>query len=155
MLLATSGLCNASGKRVSVTTAEHGTTCEKQLVRGTFTLQMSPIRLPNTLSVWTIGRRQCKCCHLTRSLNTFLTSLSAMINDALEIWLVDPSAHKNEIARTTFLKGKLLSAMGKMQKASIALKVACRLRKEITKEDRDLESLTMEDFDDIVAFWAR
>lgn len=78
-----------------------------------------------------------------------------MINDALEIWLVDPSAHKNEIARTTFLKGRLLSAMGKMQKASIALKVACRLRKEITKEDRDLESLTMEDFDDIVAFWAR
>ena len=100
-------------------------------------------------------RRRCKCCHSTKSLNTFLNSLSAVINDALGIWLVDPNAHKNEIARTTFLKGKLLAAMGKTQKASIALRVACRLRKEITQEDRHLESLTMKDFDEIVAFWAR
>ena len=78
-----------------------------------------------------------------------------MINGALDIWSVDPSAHKNEIARTTFLKGKVLEAMGKIQKASIALRVACRLRREITKEDRDAKSLTMEDFDEIVAFWAR
>ncbi|OQE22153.1 hypothetical protein PENFLA_c013G10931 [Penicillium flavigenum] len=77
------------------------------------------------------------------------------INGALEIWSVDPNAHKNEIARTTFLKGNLLATMGKMQKASIAFRVACRLRKEITKEDRDLKSLTPKDFDDIVAFWAR
>jgi hypothetical protein len=78
-----------------------------------------------------------------------------MINGALDIWFVDPSAHQNEIARTTFLKGKLFEAMGKMQKSSIALRVACRLRKEITKEDRDVKSLTTEDFDEIVAFWAR
>jgi hypothetical protein len=78
-----------------------------------------------------------------------------MMNRALEIWSVDPSAHKNEIARTTFLKGKVLAAMDKMEKVSIALKVACRLRKEITKEDRDVDSLMMEDFDQIVAFWAR
>ncbi|KAJ6188767.1 hypothetical protein N7519_003675 [Penicillium mononematosum] len=77
------------------------------------------------------------------------------INDALEIWSVDPDAHKNEIARTTFLKGNLLATMGKMEEASIAFRVACRLRKEITKEDRDLKSLTTKDFDDIVAFWAR
>lgn len=100
-------------------------------------------------------KRRCKSFYLNRSLNTFLTCLSAMINDALEIWSVDSNAHKNEIARTTFLKGKLLSAMGKMQKASIAFRVACRLRKEITKEDRDLNSLTMIEFDEIVAFWAR
>ncbi|KAL2833318.1 tetratricopeptide repeat domain-containing protein [Aspergillus cavernicola] len=78
----------------------------------------------------------------------------AMINGALDIWNVDPSAHKNEIARTTFLKGRLFEATGRMQKASIALRVACRLRKEITKEDRDVKSLMMEDFDEIVAFWA-
>ncbi|KAJ5796517.1 uncharacterized protein N7518_005057 [Penicillium psychrosexuale] len=78
-----------------------------------------------------------------------------MINDALGIWSVDSNAHKNEIARTTFLKGNLLAAMGKMQKASIALRVACRLRKEITEEDRLLKNLTMKDFDEIVAFWAR
>ena len=78
-----------------------------------------------------------------------------MINGALDIWSVDPSACRNEIARTTFLKGKLLAAQGKMQKASIALKVACRVRKEVTKEDRDVNSLTTEDFEEIVAFWAR
>lgn len=78
-----------------------------------------------------------------------------MINGALDIWSIDPSAHKNEIARTTFLKGKLFEAMGKTQKAAIALRVACRLRKEITKEDRTVENLATEDFDEIVAFWAR
>lgn len=84
-----------------------------------------------------------------------LTCISAMINWALDIWAVDPTAHKNEIARTTFLKGKLFETTGKAQKASIALRVACRLRKEITKEDRDAKSLTTKDFDEIVAFWAR
>lgn len=86
----------------------------------------------------------------------FLTSFnSAMINGALDIWSIDPSAHKNEIARTTFLKAKLFEATDKMQKASVASKVACRLRKEITKEDRDAKSLTTGDFDEIVAFWTR
>jgi hypothetical protein len=78
-----------------------------------------------------------------------------MINGALDIWSVDPNAHKNEIARTTFLKGKVFEATSKAQKASVALRVATRLRKEITKEDRDVKSLTTKDFDDIVAFWAR
>ncbi|CZS95367.1 uncharacterized protein RAG0_05033 [Rhynchosporium agropyri] len=78
-----------------------------------------------------------------------------MINGALDIWSVDPNVHKNMIARTTFLKGKLFEAMGKTQKSSIALRVACRLRKEVTSEDRDVKSLTSEDFDEIVAFWAR
>lgn len=78
-----------------------------------------------------------------------------MLNRALDIWSVDPSAHKNEIARTTFFKGRLFEATGKAQKASVALRVACRLRKEITKEDRNVSDLTMEDFHEIVAFWAR
>ena len=78
-----------------------------------------------------------------------------MINGALETWSIDPSARKNEIVRTTFLKGKVFEATGKTQKASVALRVACRLRKEITKEDVDLKTLTMEDFDNIVAFHFR
>lgn len=68
---------------------------------------------------------------------------------------MDPNAHKPEIARTTFLKGKLFEASGKPQKASIALRVATRLWKEITKKDRDVKSLAMEDFDGLVAFWSR
>lgn len=82
-------------------------------------------------------------------------SAIGMINVALDIWSVDPTAHKNEISRTTFLKGKLFEVTGKNQKASIAFRVACRLRKEITKDDRDMNCLTTKDFDEIVAFWAR
>lgn len=78
-----------------------------------------------------------------------------MINGVLDIWNVSHSTHKNEIARTTFLKGKLFESTGKTQKASIAHKVSCRLRKEITKEDRDVKSLTTEDFEEIVAILAR
>lgn len=78
-----------------------------------------------------------------------------MINEALDIWSVDMTSHKNEIARTTFVKGKLFEMTGKAQKASVALRVACRLRKEITMEDRDTKDLTTEDFDQIVAFWGR
>lgn len=78
-----------------------------------------------------------------------------MVNVALNIWSVDPNAHKNEIARTTFLKSRLFEATGKVQKASISLRVASRLRKEILKEDRDMKNLTARDFDQIVAFWAR
>ena len=78
-----------------------------------------------------------------------------MADRALNIWSVDPCAHKNEIARTTFLKGRLFQATGRSQKAYIAFKVACRLRKEITQEDLDMDSLTTKDFDEIVAFWAR
>jgi hypothetical protein len=78
-----------------------------------------------------------------------------MANGALDVWSVDPSAHKNEIARTTFFKGRLFEATDRGQKASIAFRVAWRLRKEITQEDRDISSLTTKDFDEIVAFWAR
>ncbi len=78
-----------------------------------------------------------------------------MLNEALDILSVDPSAHKNEIGRSTFFKAKVFEATGKAQKAAIAFRVASRLRREVTKEDREVKSLKMEDFDEIVAFWAR
>ncbi|ATY63318.1 hypothetical protein A9K55_008959 [Cordyceps militaris] len=77
------------------------------------------------------------------------------VNTALAAWAVDPNAHKSEIARTTFLKGSIFQAMGHAQKAGIALRVACRLRREVTGEDREARSLSMADFDRIVAFWSR
>ncbi|KAI1078974.1 tetratricopeptide repeat domain-containing protein [Whalleya microplaca] len=109
----------------------------------------------------TVGERDFYTANITHKIAEHLIRVGrneeaiCMINAALDIWSVDPSAHRNEIARTTFLKGKLFEATGKTQKASIALRVASRLRKEITKEDRDVKSLTTEDFDRIVAFWAR
>ncbi|KAK2600215.1 hypothetical protein QQS21_005011 [Conoideocrella luteorostrata] len=79
----------------------------------------------------------------------------SMVNGALEIWFVDQSAHMNEIARTTFLKSKLLEAIGKTKEAAIALKFAYDLRQKITEDDSDVASLTTEDFDKLVGFWAR
>ncbi|EMR67542.1 putative tetratricopeptide repeat domain-containing protein [Eutypa lata UCREL1] len=109
----------------------------------------------------TVGERDFYTANITHKIAEHLIRLGrneeaiATINGALEIWSVDPSAHRNEIARTTFLKAKLFEVTGKMQKASIALRVASRLRKEISKEDRDAKTLTKEDFDEIVVFWAR
>ncbi|EER42224.1 tetratricopeptide repeat domain-containing protein [Histoplasma capsulatum H143] len=109
----------------------------------------------------TVGERDFYTANVAHKLAEHLMRLGrseeavALINNALEIWTIDSSAHKNEISRTTFLKGKVFESTGKMQKASIAFRVACRLRKEITNEDRDVKSLTKEDFDEIVAFWAR
>ncbi|OBR14340.1 Tetratricopeptide repeat domain-containing protein [Colletotrichum higginsianum IMI 349063] len=91
--------------------------------------------------------------HLTRQCRS--EEAIDMFNMALNIWSVDPNARKNEIARTTFFKGKVFEATGKAQKASISLKVASRLRKEIVDDDRDVSSLTTRDFDGIVSFWAR
>jgi hypothetical protein len=42
-----------------------------------------------------------------------------------------------------------------VQKASIALRVAGRLRKEITGKPQDPKTLTIADFDELVAFWTR
>lgn len=77
------------------------------------------------------------------------------INTALKTWTFDGEVYKNELARTTFLKAKVLQNCGKDSKAAVAFKVACRLRREITKEKKNVEELTYEDFDNLVTFWSR
>ena len=54
--------------------------------------------------------------------------------------------HKRD-SRNTFLNGRFFEGMGKTQRASIALGIACGLRQEITKEDQDVKSLTAADFE--------
>jgi hypothetical protein len=78
-----------------------------------------------------------------------------MINAALDIWSVDSDTHKNEIGRSTFLKGKVFEAMGRDKKAYIAFRVATRLFNEVTQQKRQVGTLTAADFDEIVAFWSR
>ncbi|KAE8389009.1 hypothetical protein BDV23DRAFT_184858 [Aspergillus alliaceus] len=38
----------------------------------------------------------------------------SMINGALDIWFVDPTAHKDEIARSPFRKGNIFGTVGEM-----------------------------------------
>lgn len=48
----------------------------------------------------------------------------------------------------------MFEALGKGPKAAVVIRVAARLRKEITKEDRNEKFLMKVDFDEIVAFWS-
>jgi hypothetical protein len=84
------------------------------------------------------------------------TAKSDMINKALECWDYDSDVYKPELARTTFLKARLMQQLGKEQKASVLLKVACRLRKNLVPfDDRDASLLSFEEFDMLVTFWSR
>ena len=79
-----------------------------------------------------------------------------MINAALQTWSYDAESYKPELARTTFLKARLLEQLGREQEGNIAFKVAGQLRKEIEPEDnRDVKDLSAEDFDHLLAFWSR
>ncbi|KAI0858271.1 hypothetical protein F4860DRAFT_486771 [Xylaria cubensis] len=79
-----------------------------------------------------------------------------MINEALKIWSYDAMVYKPELARTTFLKARLLEQLGKTQKANIAFKVVQRLRADVVPNDkRDVRSLEPQDFDCLLAFWSR
>ncbi|KAI0100946.1 tetratricopeptide repeat domain-containing protein [Nemania sp. FL0031] len=79
-----------------------------------------------------------------------------MINEALKIWDYDASVYKPELARTTFLKARLLEQLGETQKANIAFQAAQRLRDDVVPNDkRDVRSLEPEDFDCLLAFWSR
>lgn len=98
--------------------------------------------------------------HLPSTTNRVATNLGAnyskLINDALQRLSYDAEVYRPELARTTFLKAQLLEKMGKVQKANVAYKVSGRLRAEVIPDDkRDVKSLAMKDFDDIVTFWTR
>ena len=80
---------------------------------------------------------------------------STMINQALKTWSIDSEIYKPELARTTFLKAQVMQTLGKEQKATVALKVACRFWYEIKKEKKDPASMSLEDFDPLVPFFAR
>jgi hypothetical protein len=90
-------------------------------------------------------------------LSSLLTQIhSTTINNALQTWSYDAEVYKPALARTTFLKAKLLQQLGQKQKANVAFKVAGRLRRELVPDDtRDIADLTTEDFDSLVAFWSR
>lgn len=79
-----------------------------------------------------------------------------MIDGALQTWNHDAEAHKPEIARTTFLKAKLLQRLGETLKARATFTAVSRLRKELLPGDiRDVATLEARDFDKLLTFWSR
>jgi hypothetical protein len=77
------------------------------------------------------------------------------LDRALRIWGNKPW-YKNQVARTSFLKGKHLVQMGGefSTQGHAWIQKAKALRREITREDDEGEA-TKEDFDKLVVFWSR
>lgn len=64
--------------------------------------------------------------------------------------------YKPELARTTFLKARVLLQSGNTSEANVVFKVAGRLRGKLVRDDRtNIADLTMQDFDSLVTFWSR
>jgi hypothetical protein len=78
------------------------------------------------------------------------------VNEALGAWDTHPDSHKPEIARTTFLKSKILKMLGEVKEAERCRQDAILRRKQIAgAPSRPDDDLTEEDFDTLVMFWSR
>ncbi|KAK4251422.1 hypothetical protein C7999DRAFT_37745 [Corynascus novoguineensis] len=60
----------------------------------------------------------------------------AMMNAALECWTMNADLFQPELARTTWVKAKVLQTLGESMKANLAFKVAGRIRAKLVPEDR-------------------
>ena len=81
-----------------------------------------------------------------------------MIDHALLIWGLDPSVYQPEIARTTFLKGRLLRTLGKPDKAEKLIEKATAYWKLAVGVSPMLQTdlpPKADDFDNLVTFWSR
>jgi len=79
-----------------------------------------------------------------------------MINAALECWTLNADLFQPELARTTWVKAKLLEELGESLKASLAFKVASRIRAKIVPDDcRDVRDLADEDFNCLLEYRSR
>jgi hypothetical protein len=74
----------------------------------------------------------------------------------LKIWSANKAAYKPELARSSFLKAKILHRDGAREEAALLFKDAARSRRELSgdreKLDQDLSEV---DFDDLVTFWSK
>ena len=81
---------------------------------------------------------------------------SKLIDQALKVWSTNKQVYIPELARTTFLKARVLFQQKEDKSASVLFKEAVKLRNSIqnikTKPDRELEE---KDFDELVTFWSR
>lgn len=80
-----------------------------------------------------------------------------LIEQALTVWSADWRVYQPEIARSKFLKSKVLEDMGQSCHAQTAAKEAYEIR-AIIRDDEDFEEgdgLTESDFDRLVTFWSR
>ena len=79
-----------------------------------------------------------------------------LVEQALKVWDSDREVYRPEMARTTFLKAKVLYEGNNLKSATETFKEAANLRNKVkhavAKSERDLVE---EDFDNLVTFWSR
>ncbi|KAK4443193.1 tetratricopeptide repeat domain-containing protein [Podospora aff. communis PSN243] len=78
------------------------------------------------------------------------------LNAALECWTLNADLFQPELARTTWVKAKLLEKLDEPLKASVAFKVAGRIRSKLVPGDgRNVRELQDEDFDSLLEYRSR
>jgi len=63
--------------------------------------------------------------------------------------------YRNEIARTSYLKSKVLETSGSVEQATQLRAEAIEIRSTILGKPTTVENLTEDDFDDLVTFWSK
>ncbi|XWX00546.1 hypothetical protein V2A60_008566 [Cordyceps javanica] len=77
-----------------------------------------------------------------------------LINDALNAWSVDSIANRNEEARTTYLMSRAVAALGRAETAAKLRRQAIALYNDITREGKDIDTISAADFNSLVPFWS-
>ncbi|KAF2727240.1 hypothetical protein EJ04DRAFT_517393 [Polyplosphaeria fusca] len=113
----------------------------------------------------TIGNtyhRTADVCHklaqhcLRRGDTDSLNKARKLIDQALTTWQADPYGFANEIARTTFLKSRVLEALGEVGAAVALREDAAKKRRVLRPATKEaVLELREEHFNDLVTFWSR
>ncbi|KAI1456285.1 P-loop containing nucleoside triphosphate hydrolase protein [Annulohypoxylon moriforme] len=78
------------------------------------------------------------------------------VDQALKVWHVDPEKYAPEIARTSYLKAKVLFSAGQEEEGTKLFRTAASMRRKLTGDsaqgDKDLNE---DEFDRLVTFWSR
>ena len=78
-----------------------------------------------------------------------------MIEKAIKVYSVR-KCHLNELARTLYKRGQLLSTKGAKSEADACWSRAYELRRSIVKDDlRPIDEVLEEDYDKLIIFWNR
>ena len=78
-----------------------------------------------------------------------------MIDQAIRVYSAR-KCHLNELARTLYKRGQLLSTRGNKLEAAASWSRAYELRRSIVKDDpRPIDEVLEKDYDKLIIFWNR
>lgn len=85
-----------------------------------------------------------------------MPNIRKLIDQALKVWGVYNQIYRPELARTTFLKARVLFKKGDDKQALKLFKEAVKLRNLIPQaKSKPEQDLGEKDFDELVMFWSR